>query len=38
MARDKKYYENKIKEIELQEAVKKASIELKKHRESGKNK
>ena len=36
MPRDKKYYESKIKEIELQDAVKKAYSELKKHRESSK--
>ena len=38
MSRDKKYYESKIKELELQEAVKKSVSELKKHRESLKKK
>jgi len=38
MPRDKKYYESKIKELELQEAAKKAASDLKKHRESLKKK
>ena len=36
MPRDKKYYESKIKELELQEAIKAAANALKKHRESSK--